>query len=162
MTLTLGAKDSGTGALATVKFAPYVYLSGELNRAAFHAHPLKSARMCLFAEAAVRFVTLGESPAAWMCLAAAHVLGGVASAHPQAEGYAELLSLLRSRDRYWELLRNAMSSDREQRRKLHHGYPELARHLARCQSFPELLQPATVGAWRQMRAHLDAMFAEAE
>lgn len=162
MTLTLGANGSGTGALATLKSAPYVYLSGELNRAAFHAHPLKSAGMCLFTEAAVRFVTLGESPASWMCLAAAHVLGGVASAHRQAEGYAELLSLFRSCDRYWELLSSAMSSDREQRRKLHHGYPELARHLAGCQSFPELLQPATVGAWRHMRANLDAMLAEAK
>lgn len=112
MTLTLGANGSGTGALATLKSAPYVYLSGELNRAAFHAHPLKSAGMCLFTEAAVRFVTLGESPASWMCLAAAHVLGGVASAHRQAEGYAELLSLFRSCDRYWELLSSAMSSDR--------------------------------------------------
>lgn len=162
MTLTLGANGSVTDALATLKSAPYVYLSGELNRAAFHAHPLKSAGMCLFTEAAVRFVTLGEGPTTWMCLAAAHVLGGLASAHPLAEGYAELLSLLRSRDRYWELLRSAMSSDREQRRKLHHRYPELARHLAGCQNFPELLQPATVDAWRQVRAHLDAMFAEAE
>jgi nucleoside phosphorylase/tetratricopeptide (TPR) repeat protein len=161
ITLTLGTKEpTSDAALKILKEAPDAYLTGELDRSSFQAHPLKSAVMCLFSEAAVRMVINGESPAAWICLTASYVLAPIGSAHPKSEGYAELLGLLHSRQEYWDLFRMAMSSESAQRRDFLTKYSNASRYLARCQTLPDLAQGKNSETWAAMRRYLDNLISQ--
>ncbi len=123
------------------------YLTNETSLAFAQAYPLKSSVQCLFAEAAM--LLTGQTPEnGYLRLAAASVMRRKAYAHPYAEGFAELIALVRDEDTK-ELLRFTMDPavDVSQRR-------EIQPYLKKCSSLSELFSFG-MAEWGKLRTFLE-------
>lgn len=133
--------------LDTVVKAQMDYLKTPVSAAFAQAYPLKSAVQSLFAEAAM--LLRGNNPEKGrLRLAAAGVMRRKAFAHPQAEGFAELIALVPNEDTK-ELLRFTMNPSVDISRR-----QEIQPYIDRCSELAKLFSFGTE-QWRGLRKLLE-------
>jgi hypothetical protein len=129
------------------------YLEEPTAAVLWQANSFKSAVQGLFSEASV-MLDDRHSPCGWIRLTAAHLLGPRAKSNPDSEGYAELLTALRS-DASRSTVRSAMLTTDAAR--AHFQQTELQRtpYLAESQVVLNLVKTADVASWRRLRRFFD-------
>ncbi len=140
-------QTEGGNPLDTVVKAQMAYLETPVSTAFAQAYPLKSAVQSLFAEAAM--LLRGRTPEKGrLRLAAAGVMRRKAFAHPQAEGFAELIALVRE-ETTKELLRFTMDPSLDISRR-----QEIQPHIDKCSALAKLFSFGTA-QWLELRKILE-------
>jgi nucleoside phosphorylase len=131
----------------TVVKAQMEYLEAPVSLAFAQAYPLKSAVQSLFAEAAM--LLRGSRPEKGrLRLAVAGVMRRKAFAHPQAEGFAELIALVRAENTQ-ELLRFTMDPSLDISRR-----QEIQPYIDKCSELATLFSFG-IEQWKELRKLLE-------
>jgi len=141
------APQTGAVPLDTVVNAQIDYLKNPVSSAFAQAYPLKSAVQSLFAEAAMHL--RGRTPEKGrLRLAAAGVMRRKAFAHPQAEGFAELIALVPDMETK-DLLRFTMDPSIDISRR-----QEIQPYIDKCSELAKLFSFGTE-QWQALRKLLE-------